>query len=140
MTMKNSQKPGELSTIMGKGSIFEGKVNVEHSLRVDGKFNGDITTVDTLIVGKDGSVVGNVKSKILIIGGLFDGTAEVKDKIVLEAKSEFHGEMKTSRLVIDEGAIFDGKCSMKEEEGKAVTFKSKTHPPKEEKEAVNKKN
>lgn len=112
--MKNSEKTGELSTILGKNSVFEGKVVVEHSLRVDGKFKGDIQTSDTIIVGKDGRVEGNIKAKILILGGYMQGSADIKEKIVLENKAEYHGEMKTNKLVIDEGAIFDGKCSMKD--------------------------
>jgi len=111
--MKGSEKTGELSTILGKGSVFEGKLNVEHTLRIDGKFTGDIVTTDTLIIGKEGNINGNVEGKMLIVGGKLSGTAKIKDKIVLETKSEFHGEMKTTRLVIDEGAIFDGRCSMK---------------------------
>ncbi len=119
--MKTDAKSGELSTILGKGSDFEGKLKVEHTLRVDGKFKGDINTSDTLIIGKEGDVNGNVQAKNLIVGGKMDGTADVKDKIVLESKSEFHGEMKTNKLVIDEGAVFDGRCSMKEGE-KPGTF------------------
>ena len=111
--MKSNEKTGELSTILGKGSLFEGKLNVEHTLRVDGKFTGDITTTDALIVGKEGNINGNVEAKMLIVGGKISGTAKIKDKIVLETKAEFRGEMRTSRLVIDEGAIFDGRCSMK---------------------------
>ena len=116
--MKTNEKSSELSTILGKGSIFEGKLKVEHTLRVDGKFTGDITTSDTLIIGKEGNINGNIKAKTLIVGGRLSGSAEIKEKLVLESKSEFHGEMKTSKLVIDEGAIFDGRCSMKYDENK----------------------
>ena len=111
--MKGSEKTGDLSTILGKGSVFEGRLSVQHTLRVDGKFTGDITTTDTLIVGKEGWVDGNVEAKMLIVGGKLSGAAVIKEKIILESKSEFHGEIKTSKLVIDEGAIFDGRCSMK---------------------------
>ena len=111
--MKANEKPSDLNTILGKGSVFEGKLRVQHTLRVDGKFTGDIMTSDTLIVGKEGDVNGNVKARMLIVGGKLSGTAEIKEKLVLESKSEFHGEMKTSKLVIDEGAVFDGRCSMK---------------------------
>ena len=121
--MKGTEKSGELSTIIGKGSVFEGKLNVEHTLRVDGKFTGDIVTTDTLIVGKEGTINGNVEAKMLIVGGKLQGTAKIKDKIILETKSEFHGEMRTSRLVIDEGAVFDGRCSMKHGGEAAPTVK-----------------
>jgi cytoskeletal protein CcmA (bactofilin family) len=112
--MKNDVRTSELSTILGKGSEFEGKIKVEHTMRVDGKVVGDIATSDTLIIGKEGSVNGNVKTRNLVVGGKISGSAEAKEKIVLESKAEFHGDMKTSKLVIDEGAIFDGRCSMKE--------------------------
>jgi cytoskeletal protein CcmA (bactofilin family) len=125
--MKGSEKSGELSTILGKGSVFEGKLNVEHTLRIDGKFTGDINTTDTLIVGKEGSVDGNVEAKMLIVGGKLSGTAKIKDKIVLETKSEFQGEMKTTRLVIDEGATFDGRCSMRHA-SEAAGSKPNTQP------------
>ena len=111
--MKNDVRTSELSTILGKGSEFEGKIKVEHTMRVDGKFGGDIITSDTLIVGKEGNINGNVKARNLVVGGKVSGSAEVKEKIVLESKAEFHGDMKTSKLVIDEGAVFDGRCSMK---------------------------
>jgi len=111
--MKGNEKSGELSTILGKGSVFEGNLTVEHTLRVDGTFTGDITTSDTLIIGKEGVVNGNIKAKTLVVGGKLDGSAVVKEKLILENKAEFHGEMKTSKLVIDEGAFFDGRCSMK---------------------------
>lgn len=112
--MKKVEKSGELSTILGRGSVFEGNIKVEHSLRIDGRVKGDVTTSDTLIIGKEGEVIGNVKVKSLVVGGRVDGTVDASTKIVLENKAVFRGEMNTNKLVIDEGAIFEGKCSMKE--------------------------
>ncbi|HNR66875.1 MAG TPA: polymer-forming cytoskeletal protein [bacterium] len=116
--MKNTEKTGELNTLLGKGSIFEGNIKVEHGLRVDGQVVGDIVTSDTLVIGKDGSVKGNVKARNLVLGGTISGTAQVSGKIVLESKAVFRGEMNTARLIIDEGALFEGKCSMPAEDGK----------------------
>ncbi len=112
--MKDIEKTGELNTILGKGSNFEGNITVEHSLRVDGRLKGDIKSGDTLVVGKDGEINGNSKVKNLVLGGKIKGTVEAAGKVVLESKSEFRGELKTGKLVIDEGAIFDGRCSMTE--------------------------
>lgn len=121
--MKNTEKTGELSTILGKGTIIEGKIIVEHSLRVDGKVKGDIETTDSLVIGKEGEVNGNVKVKILIIGGKLVGSVQAESKIVLENKAFLQGEIKTSKLVIHEGAIFNGKCSMSD-----TGTSSKTNP------------
>ena len=118
--MKNLEKPGELNTILGKGAFFEGVISVEHSLRVDGRVKGDIKTSDTLVVGKEGDIQGNVKAKNLVVGGKLSGIIDIDGKTVLESRSEFHGEMKTRKLVIDEGATFDGKCSMLGDEKKGI--------------------
>jgi cytoskeletal protein CcmA (bactofilin family) len=112
--MKNLDKSGDLNTIIGKGSQFEGNVTVEHSLRIDGRIKGDVVSSETLVIGKEGEVIGNVKVKNLVVAGSLRGTIEAETKIVLETKSVVHGEMKTAKLVIDEGAVFDGRCSMSE--------------------------
>lgn len=112
--IKNGEKPSELNTILGKGSVFEGTIKVEHSLRIDGRVKGDVIAGDSLIIGVEGEIRGNIKVKNLILGGKIIGTVAAPGRAILESKAELHGELKTGKLVIDEGAIFDGKCSMAE--------------------------
>ncbi len=106
---------GELNTIIGRGSVIEGTVTVQSSLRVDGKIIGTVNVADSLIVGKDGEIEGEVRVKNAVIGGKVKNKIIASGKVVLEAKSIVYGEIKTSRLVIDEGAIFEGRCMMSEE-------------------------
>lgn len=103
---------GSLNTIIGKGSSFEGKLKVQSTLRVDGKIKGNITTSDSLVIGKEGDVDGDISVRNAIIGGKLKGKLTAEGKVVLEANSIFKGELKTTKLVIDEGAIFEGNCSM----------------------------
>ena len=103
---------GNLNTIIGKGSAFEGTLSVESTLRVDGRVKGTISATDSLVIGKHGDVDGDVTVNNAIIGGKLAGKLTAKGKVVLESNSMFRGELKTSKLVIDEGAIFHGKCSM----------------------------
>ena len=112
--MKNSEKTGDLSTILGKGARVEGKIKVEHSLRIDGHFKGELITTDTLVIGKDGKVEGTAKAKDVIVGGALSGTVVAEGLIVLEAKAIFDGDMTTKRLVVDDGAVLEGHCSMKD--------------------------
>lgn len=109
---------GELNTIIGRGSVIEGTLTVNSSLRVDGKIIGTVQVADSLIVGKDGEIEGEVRVKNAVIGGKVKNKIIASGKVVLEAKSVVHGEVKTARLVIDEGAVFEGKCTMGED-GKA---------------------
>jgi len=117
-TSEEISTSGNLNTIIGKGSAFEGDLKVQSTLRVDGKIKGNITTSDSLFVGKDGDINGEVKVRHAIIGGKFKGKLHASGKVVLEANSMFSGELLTSKLVIDEGAVFDGNCSMNSEDGK----------------------
>lgn len=120
-------RSGELNTIIGKGSSLEGTLKVENSLRVDGKIKGHVTTTDSLVIGKEGDIEGEIIAKNAIIGGRVRGKINATGKVVLEAKAFFQGEMKTSRLVIDDGAVFDGRCSM-QKDGK-LPFEPKFDEP-----------
>ncbi len=103
---------GNLNTIIGKGSSFEGTLKVQSTLRVDGRIKGNVTTSDSLVIGKDGSIDGEITVRNAIVGGKLKGKLVASGKVVLEANSVFNGELKTTKLVIDEGAVFEGNCSM----------------------------
>lgn len=107
-------RPGDLNTIIGKGSVLEGTLKVESGIRIDGKVKGNISTKESLFIGTQGEIEGEITAKNAIIGGKVDGKINATGKIVLESRATFHGEMKASRLIIDDGAIFDGQCTMKD--------------------------
>ena len=109
-----SERSGELNTIIGKGSVIEGLLTVQNSLRIDGRVTGQVQALDSLVVGKDGEIEGEVKVKNAIIGGRVKNRVLATGKVVLESHAIVHGEVKTSKLVIDEGAVFDGNCAMSE--------------------------
>jgi cytoskeletal protein CcmA (bactofilin family) len=102
----------EINTIIGRGCVFEGTFMVQGSLRVDGKLKGALEASGSLIIGKDGEIDGEVRARDVIVGGKMKSKILASGKVTLEAKSVMQGELCTSRLVIDEGAIFEGKCSM----------------------------
>ncbi len=103
---------GNLNTIIGKGSSFEGTFTVNSTLRVDGKIKGNVTISDSLVIGKDGVIDGEVTVRNAIIGGKLSGKLTASGKVVLETNSVFNGELRTAKLAIDEGAIFEGNCAM----------------------------
>lgn len=116
--MAEFDRSGDLNTIIGKGTLVEGDIKVQSSLRVDGRIKGRVTTSDSLVVGKEGEIEGEVSVKNAVIGGKVQGKVHATGKVVLEANSRFNGELKTAKLVIDEGAVFEGVCSMGQEDGK----------------------
>lgn len=108
-------KGGDLNTIIGKGSVVDGDLKVQSTLRVDGKIKGKVATSESIVIGKDGEIEGEVMAKNAVIGGKLKGKLHATGKVILEANSKFVGELKTAKLVIDEGAYFDGTCIMKDE-------------------------
>jgi cytoskeletal protein CcmA (bactofilin family) len=100
------------TSILAQGCKFEGKVQVSGTFRVEGEFKGDIGTPENLIIGKTGVVNGSINVKNAMIGGKLYGNITAENKIELQSGSHVEGDIKTKRLVIDEGVFYEGNCSM----------------------------
>lgn len=109
-----------LYTIFGEGTIFEGTVTIPHSVRIDGSFKGKIETSEILTIGHGGIVEADIVAKSAIIGGKVIGNITVDDRVELEANASLIGDLKTKDLVINEGAVFHGNCSMDKVKGDPV--------------------
>jgi cytoskeletal protein CcmA (bactofilin family) len=103
---------GRQTSILAQGCRFEGKVQATGTFRIEGEFKGDIGTPESLIIGKTGIVNGSVMVKNAIIGGQLFGNIVAENKIELQSGSHVEGDIKTKRLVIEEGVFFEGNCSM----------------------------
>lgn len=112
--MKEESK--ELNTIIGKESVVNGKLSIQNSVRIEGKVKGEISSTGTVTIGAKGEVEGDIMSVNTIVGGRVKGSIKATEKIILEANSILVGDLQAARLTIDEGAMFEGKCSMAEEE------------------------
>ena len=112
-TMEKKVEKG-FFTMIGEGTVFEGVISVPHSIRIDGTIRGKVETSEVLTIGKSGIVEADIIAKSAIIGGKVSGNIIVEERVELEANATLIGDMKTRDLVICEGAVFHGKCSMKE--------------------------
>jgi cytoskeletal protein CcmA (bactofilin family) len=101
-------------TMIGEGACFEGTVNVPHGIRIDGTFKGKIEASEMLTIGNTGVVEADVKAKSIIIGGKVSGNIVGAERVELESRASLTGDLQTRDLVINEGALFHGKCLMKE--------------------------
>jgi cytoskeletal protein CcmA (bactofilin family) len=98
--------------LIAAGTVFEGKLKTPGSIRVDGKVIGDITASQSISVGTSGEIEGNLSAASVTIGGKLKGSAVAQDKLVFESKAVVKGDIRAAKLVVDEGAQFDGKCAM----------------------------
>lgn len=102
---------GELS-LVGVGSVVEGTIRTEGGIRVDGKVVGEIVAKSNAAVGPEGVIEGSLSARTISVAGKVQGNLIAMEKLTLEAKSIVSGDIRASRLVVDEGAMFDGKCAM----------------------------
>ncbi len=109
--MAEKHGDGELS-LVGSGTVVEGKIRTEGSIRIDGKLVGELHAKANVAVGINGVVEGNLNGKNVSLAGKVIGTVTSTEKLVLEGKSVVKGDVRAARLVVDEGATFDGQCVM----------------------------
>jgi cytoskeletal protein CcmA (bactofilin family) len=107
---KNGSKG--LYTMIGEGTVIEGRLVAPHGLRIDGSVNGSIETNDILTVGTTGVIEAEVSAKSAVVGGRIQGNLQVEDRLELQANASLIGNVSTRNLVIHEGAQFHGNCAM----------------------------
>jgi cytoskeletal protein CcmA (bactofilin family) len=111
----NSGETSSSSTelnFLGGGTVVEGTIKTDNSVRIDGTLKGKLICKKTLTVGVNGEIEGEIEAKNAIIGGKINGKIKVTEKLVLESKSTLIGELKAGKLLIDEGAVFEGTSKM----------------------------
>lgn len=99
-------------TIISNGVKIDGKINCSGNIRIDGEVQGDITAQGNVAVGQNGKVNGKIDAMIITVGGFVVGTAAAKEKLVLESKAVFNGDLFTKILVVEDGAKFEGNSKM----------------------------
>lgn len=114
MIKRKVKMEGGVNTFIGRDSVINGEVEVEGGLRVDGRIKGDVKASDTVIVGAEGVIEANIDTKVAIVGGNVSGIITALEKLELQSKSVVVGEIITKNLVVEQGAVFHGKCNMKE--------------------------
>ena len=107
------EKPeGEINTLLGKGSDFEGKLTFEGTVRVDGKISGEIFSDDVLVVGEGATVSAEIEVGVIIVEGNVNGNIRAKRAVELHAPARVRGNIETPSLYIDKGVLFEGTCKM----------------------------
>ncbi|MFI5252362.1 MAG: polymer-forming cytoskeletal protein [Bacteroidota bacterium] len=112
--------------LVGIGTTFEGKIRTSGSLRIDGKVIGEVIATQNVHIGGSGEIEGTITAKNVTVGGRVVGTVTAQEKLVLESKAVLNGDIRATKLVIDEGAVFDGKCAMTESKPMASVVELKT--------------
>ena len=117
--------PGGLTAFIDQGSEFEGKLSFKDTARIDGNFQGEISSENTLIIGESGIVGANAGAKTIAVSGTVEGDLSASTKVVLHKTARIHGNIQAPSLVIEEGAMLQGKVSMGGAKGSGAANKVK---------------
>lgn len=112
-TIGRDIKEGRLSGFVGYGTVLTGETSFQAMLRVDGHLTGRVTSENgTLIVGSSGRVDANIMVLAASINGTVNGDIIALEKVELGRTARVVGNIQTPRLIIEDGAIFEGSCAM----------------------------
>ncbi len=109
MVLDNSD---EINALLGKGCEFQGKLTFKGTVRVEGKFKGEIKTKSNLVVGENAQIDGDLNVGSILIFGNVTGNIRANDYIVINPGASVEANIITKSLEIKKGAIFEGNCMM----------------------------
>jgi cytoskeletal protein CcmA (bactofilin family) len=110
--------PGGLTAFIDQGSEFEGKLSFRDTVRIDGRFRGEITSENTLIVGESGEIEAKISSNTVAISGSVMGDVIARQKVVLHKTAVVDGNIEAPTFVVEEGATINGQLTMPTRDGK----------------------
>ena len=114
------KEDSQIKAYLGEDTIFNGSLNFDGTVRIDGKFEGQVTTKDTLIIGETGHLMAEISAGTVICMGYVEGTVMASQKIEIHSTSKVVGNIKSPGLYIELGGVLDGTCDMTGKETKII--------------------
>ena len=110
----------QIKAYMGEDSVFNGSLNFDGTVRIDGKFEGKVITEDTLIIGETGHLMAEISAGTVICMGRVEGTIVASKKVEIHSTSKILGNIKSPAIDIELVGILDGNCDMTGKETKII--------------------
>ncbi len=109
---------GMITTVFSKDTEFFGDLSFKKSLQINGYFEGEIVSGGFLVVGEGSVVKANIKAKTVILQGTVYGNIEATARLEIHATGKLYGNIRTAKLQIADGVLFEGTCEMIKGDGK----------------------
>jgi cytoskeletal protein CcmA (bactofilin family) len=104
--------PSEFPTVLGPDASFKGELSFEKGMRLMGKLEGKINTPGRLHVAREARMQADVDAGAITVEGDVKGNLSATDRIELKQSARYEGDLRASKLVVDEGAVFNGHVSV----------------------------
>lgn len=103
---------GELNGFLDAGSHIQGELRFDDTFRVDGKLTGKAISQGNLVVGENGVIEADIEVGSIFVSGTVRGRVKATERIEIAAGGKVFAELETPRLVVEDGAILQGQCTM----------------------------
>jgi cytoskeletal protein CcmA (bactofilin family) len=110
----------QIKAYMGEDTVFNGSLTFDGTVRIDGKFEGQVITEDTLIIGETGHLIAEISAGTVVCMGRVEGTVMASKKVEIHSTSRVVGNVKSPALYIELGGVLDGTCDMTGKETKII--------------------
>jgi cytoskeletal protein CcmA (bactofilin family) len=100
------------TSVIDQSCEMEGRFRFSGTLIINGKFRGELLSPDTLLVGESAELEAEVRVGTVIVNGSVNGNITARERVELRAGARIAGGIVTPALVLEEGVVFDGRCSM----------------------------
>jgi len=117
---------GATDTLIGEGTMIEGNIKSETSLRIEGKLLGDLECGGDVTIGEHGYAKSNIVARNVVIAGVVRGNVETREALTLTATGQLYGNASAKALVVAEGAVFQGMSRMEGKAAKAASEPDET--------------
>ncbi len=107
-TRNTAGNAGSNMNRIGRGTVIEGDIDAEGSIRIDGIIKGNLNCKARVIIGAEGKIEGTVTCQEMEVIGKFNGTLDVKDTLTLRNTADVDGTITYNKLVVDNGASLTG--------------------------------
>ncbi|KAF0193939.1 MAG: hypothetical protein FD169_2156 [Bacillota bacterium] len=104
-----------VDTVIGAGTVFVGEIHVKGTLRIDGRAEGKVECSGDVVIGEGGVAETVVQARNLKVAGILKGNATASGTLEITDTGKLFGDIEVGKLAISDGAIFQGKSTMKAE-------------------------
>jgi cytoskeletal protein CcmA (bactofilin family) len=111
-----SKARGDLNGFLDAGSHIHGELHFEDTFRIDGKLTGKAVSKGELVVGERGTVDAEVEVGSVFISGELRGSIKARHRIEIAAGGRAFADLETPVLVVEDGALLEGRCRMTRED------------------------
>jgi len=119
---------GKIENVFGPNTSIQGHMRSDGNVRVDGVFEGSIETAGNVIIGPSARVIADITANAVQVWGAVRGNVTAQGRLEILPSGRVWGDIRVASLLIDEGGVFRGQCSMAGDDIEALTLPAPERP------------